>query len=169
LRRGDVLRTSGVARVVVGRWHMDERILPLYSAAPVVRVVRGAQAHEFDGAWLENEFTVSPRSDRMGVRLSGVALARQNPRELLSTAVAPGTIQVPADGQPIVLLADAQTIGGYAQIAHVITVDLPLVAQLKPGEHVRFIEVSIEAAQRWLLAREHALAILHEGLAEKFS
>jgi antagonist of KipI len=76
---------------------------------------------------------------------------------------------VPGDGQPIVLLADAQTIGGYPQVAHVITVDLPLLAQLRPGDRVRFREVALEEAQKLLLAREHAFAILHEGLAQKFS
>jgi antagonist of KipI len=81
--------------------------------------------------------------------------------------VAPGTIQVPPDGQLIVLGADAQTIGGYPQLAHVITVDLPLLAQLRPGDMVRFSEVSLAEAHRLVLAREKALAILRRGLAQK--
>ena len=69
--------------------------------------------------------------------------------------------------QPIVLMADAQTIGGYPQVAHVIDVDRPLVAQLRPGDAVRFREVPLAEAHELLLARERTLAILHEGLAEK--
>ena len=83
--------------------------------------------------------------------------------------MAPGTVQVPPDGQPIILLADAQTIGGYPRLAHVIAVDLPLVAQLQAGNTVRFQEVSLEEAHRLWLARERDLAILAEGLAQKFT
>lgn len=168
LRDGDRLSWYPHAQRIAGGWRIDERILPPYSPAPTVRVVRGAQADEFLEALLAAEFTVTPRSDRMGLRLSGPSRRRGEVPELISTAVAPGTIQVPADGQPIVLLADAQTIGGYPQAAHVITIDLPLVAQLRPGDRLRFREVSLEEAQKLLLAREHALAILHEGLTQKF-
>ena len=80
---------------------------------------------------------------------------------------APGTVQVPPDGQPLILMADAQTIGGYPQAAHVIAVDLPLVAQSRPGDVLRFIEVSIEEAHGLALVRERAIAMLREGLAEK--
>jgi antagonist of KipI len=167
LRDGDVLRVAKSSRQVAEHWRIDERILPEYSSAPIVRVVRGAQAGEFGEAQFAAEFKVTLQADRTGVRLSGSALERASSAELLSTAVAPGTIQVPPNGQPIVLLADAQTIGGYPQVAHVIGADLPLVAQLKPGDHVRFREVSSEEAVKLLLARERSLAILHEGLAEK--
>jgi antagonist of KipI len=104
----------------------------------------------------------------MGLRLSGPTLQRHAPGELASSTVAPGTIQVPPDGQPIVLMADAQTIGGYAQIAHVIAVDLPLVAQLRPGDAVRFRAVTLAEAHQLTLAREHTLAMLREGVAQKF-
>jgi KipI family sensor histidine kinase inhibitor len=168
LRDGDVLRIGPGARRLTDHWRIDPRILPAYSPAPVVRVVAGPHAQEFSPQWLSDDFAVTPRSDRMGLRLSGPEVRREATGEKLSMGVTPGTIQVPADGQPIVLLADAQTIGGYPQLAQVITVDLPLVAQLKPGDRVRFRMVSLEEAQRLLLAREHALAILREGLAQKF-
>ena len=90
------------------------------------------------------------------------------PLAVTSTAVAPGTVQVPPDGQPIVLMADAQTIGGYPQLAHVINVDLPLLAQLRPGDTVRFRVVALGDAHRLWLAREYALAMLREGLTQKF-
>lgn len=168
LRDGDVLRAGEIARRVAGRWHIDERILPAYSAGPTVRVVRGAQADEFGDTLLTAEFKVTPKSDRMGVRLAGPAVARDNARELVSTTVAPGTVQVPPDGQPIVLMADAQTIGGYPQIAHVVSADLPLVAQLRPGDAMRFREVTLAEAHELVRVRERALAMLREGLAEKF-
>lgn len=172
LRDGDGLHVAAVERRVSGNggnWRIDERVLPAYSAAPTVRVIKGAQAEEFSSAWIQEEFEVTTQSDRMGARLRGAALTRNRTAELVSAPVAPGTIQVPPDGQPIVLLADAQTIGGYPQIAHVITVDLPLVAQLRPGDRVRFTEVSLEEAQALLLARERALGMLREGLAQKLA
>jgi antagonist of KipI len=167
LRDGDRLPVAWVRRRVLGRWHIDERILPAYTSTPVLRVLPGAQAAEFDRALFAGEFTVSPQLDRMGVRLRGQRLRRASSTELLSTAVTAGTIQVPPDGQPIVLLADAQTIGGYPQVAHVIGVDLPVVAQLRPGDKVRFCEITLAEAHELARAKEHALAMLHEGLAEK--
>ena len=166
LAAGDLLPTVASGRKVIGHWRIDQRILPAYSAHPTVRVVRGAQADEFEADFLPQSFTVSPQSDRMGLRLRGVAAQRASRRELLSAAVVPGTIQVPPDGQPIILLADAQTLGGYPQIAHVITVDLPLLAQLRPGERVSFREVSLEEAHECGRQREHAVALLRQGLAQ---
>jgi KipI family sensor histidine kinase inhibitor len=168
LRAGDVLPLKAVARSVAEHWWIDHRILPEYSAAPTVRVVLGAQAGEFGDEWLKAEFKVTPQSDRMGMRLAGPALVRARGGDLLSSAVAPGTVQVPPDGQPIVLMADAQTIGGYPQLAHAISVDLPLLAQLRPGDTVRFHVVALGDAHQLWLAREYALAMLREGLAQKF-
>src|SRR5205085_7115201 len=111
------------------------------------------------------EFSVSLDSDRMGVRLDGPELQREDKSELISEAVAPGTIQVPPNGMPILLLGDCQTIGGYPKIAHVITVDLAIAAQLRAGEHVRFSEVSQADAQRLLLERERDLERLRSGLS----
>lgn len=167
LRDGDVLRAPDLARQVVGRWHIDGRILPGYSPAPTVRVLRGAQADEFGAELFNTEFEVTPRSDRMGVRLAGPALGRATAGDLVSSTVVPGTVQVPPDGQPIVLMADAQTIGGYPQIAHVIGVDLPLVAQLRPGDTLHFSEVTLAEAHELAHTRERVLGMLHEGLAQK--
>ena len=91
-------------------------------------------------------------------------LIRSRTEDLLSSAVAPGTVQVPPDGRPIILMADAQTIGGYPQVAHVIGPDLPLAAQLRPGDRVRFCEIALDEAHRLALARERELAHLRAGL-----
>jgi antagonist of KipI len=90
----------------------------------------------------------------MGVRLEGPELKRHDDSDLISEAVAPGTIQVPPSGNPILLLGDCQTIGGYPKIAHVISVDLGVAAQFRAGDHVHFSEVSLADAHRLLLERE---------------
>jgi KipI family sensor histidine kinase inhibitor len=167
LQAGDHL-CAPVAHVTLGgHWHIDPRIFP-DSAPPVeLRVVSGTHAGEFGPEWTAQVFKVSPQSDRMGVRLNGNPLVRRTGRELLSAPVAPGTVQVPADGQPIVLLADAQTIGGYPRLAHVITADLGRAAQLAPGDTVRFTPVSLDEARHHARAREHTLDLLRAGLAQK--
>ncbi len=174
LRDGDTLEIGACERTQrvetsERRWTIDPRVLPPYSSEPTVRVVLGAQAEDYGAALFGRVFTVSAQSDRMGVRLHGVKLERSRAEELLSSAVNPGTVQVPPDGQPLVLMADAQTIGGYPQVAHVISVDLPLVAQLRPGDRVRFVEIPMDEAHRLALAREKQLAILREGLAQKLN
>ena len=169
LRDGDRLRAPDVQRRVAEGWRIDPSLLPAYSKMPNVRVVRGAQVSEFGRTLFDAEYKVTAQSDRMGYRLKGPTLVRHSDAELRSSTVVPGTIQVPPDGQPIVLMADAQTIGGYPQIAHVATIDLPLVAQLRPGDALAFAEVPLEEAHRLALARERGLAMLRHGLAQKFS
>ncbi|CAA9261532.1 MAG: Allophanate hydrolase 2 subunit 2 [uncultured Chthoniobacterales bacterium] len=135
--------------------------------APVLRVMRGGEWLRFDPAsreaLLRETFTVTPHADRMGVRLEGPALHHRGD-ELPSEPVAAGTIQVPPSGEPILLLPDCQTIGGYPKLAHVITVDLPLAAQLRPGDRVRFELVRLAEAHRLLLRRERQLAMFRLAL-----
>jgi antagonist of KipI len=103
---------------------------------------------------LERNFMISSDSNRMGYRLSGQAMTLRDNTELISTPVTPGTIQIPPDGTPIVLMADAQTIGGYPRIAQVAAVDLPKLAQTRPGKSIRFQLISYDAAGALFLARE---------------
>jgi antagonist of KipI len=134
-----------------------------------LRFVRGIDWFRFNDVTIErftnHEFGVSPDSDRMGVRFDGPELKRENNVDLISEAVAPGTIQVPPSGKPILLLEDCQTIGGYPKIAHVITVDLGIAAQLRAGDHVHFSEVSLADAHRLLLERERQLELFRVGLS----
>jgi len=144
------------------------RVLPSTGTAVEVRALRGRHYDELTAAsqqalWLE-PFVVSGDSDRMGYRLVGPPLALAEPRELVSEAVAFGTVQLPPGGNPIVLLADRQTTGGYPRVLEVASVDLPLLAQTPPGGQVRFREVSLEEAQRLYLAREQELARLDVGI-----
>jgi antagonist of KipI len=139
------------------------------SRHPSLRFIRGVDWNRFNDVaiqrFTQREFTVSPDSDRMGVRFDGPELKREDETDLISEAVAPGTIQVPPSGKPILLLGDCQTIGGYPKIAHVITVDLGIAAQLRAGDSVRFFEVSLQDAHRLLLERERDLERFRIGLS----
>jgi biotin-dependent carboxylase-like uncharacterized protein len=139
-----------------------EAMLPALDLAPPqrVRVVPGPQDDHFTErgrrTLLESVYTVSPASDRMGMRLEGAPLDHRDGFNIVSDGIAPGSIQVPGDGLPIVLLADRQTTGGYPKIATVIAADLPALGRLAPGAKVAFEAVSVaeaEAAHRQLAAR----------------
>ena len=120
------------------------------SSPAVLHFVRGKEWETFDEesreSFTSTTFSVAADSDRMGVRLKGAPLVRENEKDLLSEAVAPGTIQVPPGGDPILLLGGCQTIGGYSKLAHVTSSDLPRAAQLRPGDHVIFQEISLAEA-----------------------
>jgi len=130
---------------------------PRRSTGPI-RVVAGPQADHFDAAALQaftdTEFRVTTDADRMGVRLEGPPLRHRGAAEIVSDATVPGSIQVPGNGQPIVLLADAQTAGGYPKIATVIGTDLPRLATSRPGERLRFAFVDAGEAERLARAAE---------------
>lgn len=108
-------------------------------------------------AFSRTAYAVSPRSDRMGYRLSGAALPRHRLQEPISAPVACGTVQVPPAGEPILLMADAQTTGGYVRIASVIAADLPLAGQLAPGDGVTFRISTRQQAAAALIASERLL------------
>jgi antagonist of KipI len=116
-------------------------------ATAALRVLPGAQMGWFETRdWRESTFTITPASNRMGLRLNGPALAVPA-REMLSEPVCPGTVQVTRDGQCIILGVDGQTIGGYPKIAQVIGADLDRLGQLRPGDRARFEFVSLEEAE----------------------
>jgi antagonist of KipI len=133
-----------------------------------LRIVKGAQWDSFrpdaQTALVTTTFTVTPNSDRMGARLDGPNLDRTDAGDLLSEPVSPGTLQVPPNGKPILLLGDCQTIGGYPKIAHVITVDMPIAAQLWAGETVRFQEVPLTEAHSLFREREEDFSRFRIGL-----
>lgn len=124
---------------------------------PHVRALPGPDYASFSpsaqAAFWQRQWTVTSSSNRMGMRLRGTPLTRRNTIELLSHAVFPGVVQVPPDGQPIILLADAQTTGGYPCLATVIQADLWKLAQARPGAHLHFVPCSAEDA-RAALARQ---------------
>jgi len=132
------------------------------SSVPMaVRFTRGTHFDHLDEpsrrALLDAAFRVEPQSDRMGCRLAGPALRLSRPLEMISEAVAPGIVQLPPSGDPIVLAADRQTTGGYPRIAQVAAVDLRVLAQLRPGQKLRFIEITLQEAERLYIEREREL------------
>lgn len=130
---------------------------------PAVRVLPGPEYADFDvasrEALLNSDWTVTPQSNRMGYRLAGPLLQRERGEELASHGVLPGVVQVPPSGQPIVLLADAQTTGGYPKIAIVIRTDLWKLAQLRLGATLRFLPCSPAEAVAALRERQRELHI----------
>ncbi|MBN3775222.1 allophanate hydrolase, partial [Burkholderia sp. Se-20378] len=128
-------------------WAMPVRVLPGPDYASF--------AADSQQAFWDEEWLVTANSNRMGYRLAGIELARERPAELLSHAVLPGTIQVPPNGQPIVLMHDAQTTGGYPKIGTVIRADLWKLAQARLNLPIRFVRTTPDAA-RAALAAERA-------------
>ena len=134
-----------------------------------LRVVRGKNWDDDVGTkLLAQKFRVAMNSDRMGLRLEGEEIVSASARELVSEAVAPGTVQLPPSGAPVVLLQGCQTIGGYPKIAHVITVDLGCAAQLQPLDEVRFELIELEEARELLRERERDIALFRAGLEARF-
>jgi antagonist of KipI len=165
LRKDDVLHT-GKAHQPLGRIGISFPTdwLPRFEKGSTVRVVPGPQDHHFTPAGFQtfrsSLYRVTPHSDRMGIRLEGPGIERRSEVEesIISESLTPGNIQVPGDGKPLIILTESVT-GGYTKIATVISTDLPRVAQLKPGDRVRFEVVSIEEAHRLLREQEERLTL----------
>jgi antagonist of KipI len=148
-------------------------IVPVPQAAAVqtIRITAGRHWDVFTAEarrlLLATEFRVGAQSDRMGYRLEGPELARARPIEMISESVTFGTIQVPPDGKPIILMADRQTTGGYPKIASVAGVDLCILAQMTAPEALRFTLITLAEAQRIQVAREDEYSRLRKTLEER--
>ncbi|HZG71452.1 MAG TPA: biotin-dependent carboxyltransferase family protein [Chondromyces sp.] len=157
---------------IEAEWSASNEFLLTNKKERPIRALRGRQFHLFTKESQEKifqaAFEITPQSDRMGYRLTGPSLSLESAEEMISEAVNFGTIQVPSDGNPIILLADRQTTGGYPKIAQVATVDLPLLAQAKPGEHLHFTEISHHEAQQLFLDQERTVQQLKNGIYLKF-
>ncbi|MDQ0483781.1 biotin-dependent carboxyltransferase family protein [Guptibacillus hwajinpoensis] len=150
LEKGDVLYGAREENGKSGRaLHRDK--VPTYSNELEIRVVLGPHHRAFSDeavqTFLSSTYEVTPQSDRMGFRLKGPTLEHATSADIISEAIPLGGIQVPANGQPIILMADRQTTGGYTRIATVISGDIPCLAQAMPGCKIHFREVSVEEAQ----------------------
>jgi biotin-dependent carboxylase-like uncharacterized protein len=142
--------------------------LPSRSPDQPIRVVLGPQHKYFRkealAALLEAEFRVSKDADRMGMRLDGALLRHRSGWDIVSDAIATGSIQVPGSGQPIVLLADHQTTGGYPKIATVASADLPALAGRRPGDLLRFVAIELDDAEELCRQAEREFAKLVAAL-----
>ena len=154
------------------RYKISRSVIPHYGSMPTVRVVAGAEYDKLTALsernFLNDNFTISRNSNRMGFRLSGEPLHLSDKIELVSAAVSFGTIQLLPDGQMIILMADHQTSGGYPRIAHVVSKDLPIVAQLGASDKVNFELISIEEAEDLALEFERDLSLLKVGVNSKY-
>ncbi|MCJ7842601.1 biotin-dependent carboxyltransferase family protein [Lederbergia sp. NSJ-179] len=153
LKKGDILPVKESSDFHHALWglpsharnYIRENIIPIH-------FIKGRQYDWFTKESLllfESEsFTIEPHSDRMGYRLSGPVLNWKDSQELITEGTAFGSIQVPPKGQPIILMADRQPTGGYPKIGEVMTCDLPRLSQMRPGDRVRFQEISLQEAQQ---------------------
>jgi antagonist of KipI len=150
LRNGDLIETADSVPHGV-ECFMPKELVPRFAESVEAHVVLGPQADMFAetgiAAFLSSVFKVSAEADRMGYRLEGPRVEHVREADIVSDALLPGAIQVPKDGRPIIIMRDAQTTGGYAKIAVVITPDLSVLGQAKPSRLVRFAKVSQTEAQ----------------------
>lgn len=137
----------------------------------IVHVIKGPQFHSFSEeavkTFIESEFKISDQSDRMGYRLIGPSVAPLTSADIISEPVALGSIQVPNDGNPIILLNDKQTVGGYTKIATVTQLDLRKLAQLKPGESVKFEWITVEDAFNQLFEFERSFEQILKNITDQ--
>jgi antagonist of KipI len=170
LAKGDVIegKESGVRNQDSGLRQIPDDEIPIYERRLNVRVVLGPQDDYFTRkgieTFLQSEYEITPQADRMGYRLKGPKVEHQSGADILTDATPPGSIQVPGDGMPIILLADGQTTGGYSKIATVTSVDQDLLAQARPGDKVRFQKVTITEAHRLLREMEDRMQRIKKAL-----
>jgi len=167
LAKGDIiLRGEGIPDTAPR--YLPEQLIPRYASEILLRAIPGPQEDFFDEGletFFTSAFTVSANANRMGYRLQGPAIRPRKgfPESIISEPSLPGGVQVPADGQPIVLLVE-QTVGGYTKIATVISADIPLVAQAMPGDKVRFEQVDIGAAHAAFREQETRIRRMKEEI-----
>jgi antagonist of KipI len=166
LKKGDVLNGTKQIKEHKGVTHrLAPKHVPHYPDHSQIRVIWGPEKDAFSPdsieIFLSHWYQITPDANRMGYRLSGPNLLPQEGQgEILSSAVTRGTIQVPPDGQPIILMADSQTTGGYPRLANVVSVDLPVLAQLGPGQSLSFTAVNVDEAHRLYRNQENFLRLL---------
>jgi antagonist of KipI len=160
LKKGDRLPLGAGPAARPGRMHAGA--IPEYAGEPEIRVVLGPQDDRFTAggiaAFLEGPYEMLPQSDRMGARLRGPFIEHTRGHDIVSDGIALGGIQVVGDGQPIVLLVDRQSTGGYTKIATVCSFDIGRIGQTKPGQRLRFRALSVVDAHAALRARQAELA-----------
>ncbi|WP_048146781.1 5-oxoprolinase/urea amidolyase family protein [Pyrococcus abyssi] len=167
LKPGDKLKLGYAILTGKAGKFLPEELVPRYGND--VRVTLGPNLENFTKHGIETfltaEYVVTQESDRMGYRLDGPKIEHsEKGADIVTEPIPLGSIQVPANGKPIVMLADSQTTGGYAKIGVVSRVDLPTIAQKRPGEKVRFREIGVKESQELLRARERTMKALRKAL-----
>jgi antagonist of KipI len=180
LKKGDVLNIgvkSSTANKIIKKleeinpkgefvapsWYMGDSIVES-SDATIIRVFPDRQfnniSDESINKFFNSKFNIDNKSDRMGYRLCGEKIELKEKLEMISEEVSVGTIQIPPDGNPIILLADRQTTGGYPKIAHVASVDIQKIVQLKPNNKITFKQITLKEAEKLYFQREKYIAEL---------
>jgi len=170
LRSGDILHIQPFTFHKPIRWKVNDTTH--LREKNVIRYIPGPQFHEFDRndirLFEEQFYKVLPESNRIGYRLFGAPLLKKTRGELLSEGTTFGTIQVPGDGQPIILMADRQPTGGYPKLGQVISVDLPMLAQIKPGDIITFKQVTLDEAYSLKEQESNRLKIIKKMIQEQW-
>ena len=161
LRRGDRLALFGAPLPQCIR--AESEATSTCVNEPEIRVILGPQADRFTAegiaAFLESRYEMLPQSDRMGARLRGARIAHASGHDIVSDGIALGSVQVAGDGQPIILLVDRQSTGGYTKVATVCSFDIGRIAQTRPGRALRFRAISIDEAHRILASEKDNRAL----------
>ena len=167
LHKGDILQANqSTTSVKVVR--MPSEYIPVYGNQIEIRVIPGPQDDLFTeegiSTFLNSDYTVSAQADRMGYRLEGPRIQHRHEADIISDGIPLGAVQVPGDGLPIILLVDRQTTGGYTKIATTISVDIPRIAQAKPGDKINFKKVDEEQAVALLKKYEQQMETIKSRL-----
>ena len=168
LRKGDELAVFASGPITMRR--VAPHAIPDYTGEPTVRAILGPQDDRFTAAGIralfDSRYEVLPQSDRMGSRLRGPRIEHARGHDIISDGIALGSIQVPGDGQPIVLLVDRQSTGGYTKMATICSSDIWRVGQARPGQSIRFQPIDVGEAHRLLRESDTALeAAVREEIA----
>lgn len=164
LQAGDLVAGTSSSSLTERRWptNLPSSGIPASVGPVVVRVTDGPHLQLLlqtaPASLAERSWTVSPRADRVGLRLAGEPLESAEGQDIVSLPMVPGAVQVPPNGQPIVLMPDAPTVGGYPVPAVVAAADLPRLGQLRPGDELRFEWISLDAARRATAEQQRRLA-----------
>jgi biotin-dependent carboxylase-like uncharacterized protein len=174
LAKGDILQSFASTRRDSQKptnWRLDPSPWFDRERSQPISAIRGTHFEALDAssqqAFWESEFRIAIDSNRVGFRLEGTPLVMCSPLELISEPVAMGTVQLPPSGQPIALMAEHPTTGGYPRIAQIAACDFSRLAQRRPGDSVRFIELSMDDAQRRYLAQQRELTRLVRAIRER--
>ncbi|KQL35746.1 biotin-dependent carboxyltransferase family protein [Psychrobacillus sp. FJAT-21963] len=181
LQKGDIFSVGEVSEIGEklieqlknsdATWSVDFNNLIRFEQNQYIRVLKGTEFNRFDqesqNIFFEKPYTLTVQSDRMGYRLDGPTLSLAENFELLSEGVTFGTVQIPSNGQPIILMADRQTTGGYPKIAQVITADLPSLAQIQPTGTIRFKEVTLAEAENEIFKNEQQIKNIKNAIHYK--
>jgi len=168
LQKGDMLPycVSDVSRQSPRQ--IPRQYLPRYERESVLRIVLGPQDDAFTDSGVQTLLTspykVTQQIDRMGYRLEGAVIEHKDKSDIISDGMTMGAVQVPGEGQPIILMADRQTTGGYTKIAAIIYADLYKVAQAQPGDTFRFEAIPVEKAQEIYRTWQNAFSIIADNL-----